>query len=86
MIQRRAGQMHVVGSGQDAEPAPAAIKGARQVYYGGQWQTATLYEMDALQPGNEIAGTAVIEAPSTTFFVPPGRRVRMGELSVLWLR
>jgi N-methylhydantoinase A len=71
---------------QGAEPAPAAIKGARQVYYGGQWQTATLYDMDALRPGNEIAGTAVIEAPSTTFFVPPGRRVRMDEMSVLWLR
>ncbi|MBK7250888.1 MAG: hydantoinase/oxoprolinase family protein [Gammaproteobacteria bacterium] len=69
-----------------ATPAAAAIKGARQVYYDGRWQTATLYDMDALQPGNRLDGTAVIEAPATTFFVPAGRSVEMDELSVLWLR
>ena len=71
---------------QGSEPPKNANKGTRQVYYGGSWRTATLYDMDALQPGNAIEGTAVIEAPATTFFVPPGRRVEMDELSVLWLR
>jgi len=32
-----------------------------------------------------IEGIAVIEAPATTFFVPPGRRVTMDEWSMLWL-
>ena len=71
---------------QDRTPAPTAIKGTRRIYHGGQWQTATLYDMDALQPGNRLEGTAVIEAPSTTFFVPAGRSVEMDELSVLWLK
>jgi len=71
---------------QGSEPTPDARKGTRRVYYRGQWHTATLYDMDTLQPGNQVAGTAVIEAPATTFFVPPGRRVHMDELSVLWLR
>lgn len=71
---------------QDRTPPPAAIKGTRRVYHDGQWQAATLYDMDALQPGNRLEGTAVIEAPSTTFFVPAGRSVEMDELSVLWLK
>lgn len=69
-----------------AVPEARALKGTRPVYYDGKWQTATLYDMDALQPGNRIEGTAVIEAPATTFFVPAGRSVEMDELSVLWLR
>jgi len=27
----------------------------------------------------------VVEAPATTFFLPPGRRARMDEWSILWL-
>lgn len=71
---------------QGKQPTAAAHKGTRRIYYRGQWQEAALYDMDALQPGNEVAGTAVLEAPATTYFVPPGRRVSMDELSVLWLR
>ncbi|HLS82123.1 MAG TPA: hydantoinase/oxoprolinase family protein [Steroidobacter sp.] len=67
-------------------PAARALKGARPVYYDGKWRTATLFDMDALQPGNRIEGPAVIEAPATTFFVPANRSVEMDELSVLWLR
>ncbi len=36
-------------------------------------------------PGNEIAGIAFIEAPSTTLVLPPGKHVRMDEWSLLWL-
>lgn len=70
---------------QRAKPVPEALKGERDVYYAGQWCSATLYDMDSLRPGNEVGGMAVIEAPSTTFFIPPGRSVRMDEWSVLWL-
>jgi N-methylhydantoinase A/oxoprolinase/acetone carboxylase beta subunit len=41
--------------------------------------------MDQIRPGNEIEGIAVVEAPATTFFVPPGRRARMDEWLLLWL-
>ncbi len=67
------------------EPDAGAIKGERRIYFDGHWQNATLYEMDALLPGNEVAGPAVIEAATTTYFLPLGRKVRMDELSVIWL-
>lgn len=70
---------------QDPTPTIRAVKGQRDVYHGRRWRPATLYDMDALQPGNEVEGMAVIEAPATTLFVPPGHRVRMDEWSMLWL-
>jgi len=70
---------------ESAGGAKEAIKGQRDVYYQGRWQNATLYDMDTIRPGNELSGIAVIEAPSTTFFVPPGFRVRMDEWSEIWL-
>ena len=69
----------------DTEPSPGARKGERDVYHEGRWQPAVLYDMDSLRPGNEIQGIAVIEASSTTFFVPPDRSVRMDEWSLIWL-
>lgn len=66
-------------------PSPEAIKGEREVYWQGQWHTAAIYDMDTLVPGNEIDGIAVIEAPATTLFLPPGRHIRMDEWSLIWL-
>jgi N-methylhydantoinase A len=62
-----------------------AIKEERDVYYDGKWYRATIYDMDLIRPGNEVEGIAVVEAPATTFFIPPGRRTRMDEWSILWL-
>jgi len=67
------------------KPSGDAIKGKRDVYIDGKWQSATIYDMDRLRPGNEVDGVAVVEAPATTFFIPPGRHVRMDEWSVMWL-
>jgi len=66
-------------------PHKNALKGEREVYYDGKWGKATIYDMDRLRPGNEVSGMAVIEAPATTFFLPPGRHVRMDEWLLLWL-
>ncbi len=66
-------------------PPPEAIKGERQVYYDGTWGKATIYDMDRLKPGNEVPGLAVIEAPATTLFLPPGRSIRMDEWTLMWL-
>jgi N-methylhydantoinase A/oxoprolinase/acetone carboxylase beta subunit len=54
------------------DPPAEAYKGQRQVYRMGTWHTAELYEMDRLRPGNEVGGMAIIEAPATTFYLPPG--------------
>jgi len=66
-------------------PPQEAVKGEREVYIDGKWRRATIYDMDQIRPGNEIEGIAVVEAPATTFFIPPGRRARMDEWSLLWL-
>ncbi len=67
------------------QPPKEAFKDERQVYIDGKWQRAAILDMDRIRPGNEIEGLAVIEAPATTFFLPPGRRVRMDEWSLMWL-
>ncbi len=70
---------------QGPAPPPEALLGEREIYHGGCWRTASLYDMDSLQPGNEVTGVAVVEAPATTLFVPPDHTVRMDEWSLLWL-
>ncbi len=57
---------------QGETPPQEAEKPSRRIYWKGGWQDAKIYEMDLLQPGNRIAGPAVIEHPATTFLVPPG--------------
>lgn len=66
-------------------PPPEAVKGEREVYFEGQWWKAGIFDMDKLRPGNEITGIAVVEAPATTFFIPPGRKATMDEWTLLWL-
>ncbi|MCX6000118.1 MAG: hydantoinase/oxoprolinase family protein, partial [Chloroflexi bacterium] len=70
---------------EDKKPPHEAVKGKREVYFNGVWGTAGIYDMDKLRPGNEIYGLAVIEAPATTLFVPPGKRIRMDEWTLMWL-
>jgi acetone carboxylase beta subunit len=67
------------------DPPQEAVKGEREVYFDGEWHKAVIYDMDQIRPGNDIEGIAVVEAPATTFFIPPGRRARMDEWSLLWL-
>ena len=67
------------------KPPQEAIKGEREVYYNGVWGKATIYDMDRLKPGNEVHGLAVVEAPATTLFLPPGRRIRLDEWTLIWL-
>ena len=62
-----------------------AHKGERAVFMEGEWHNTPIIDMDLIRPGNEITGIAIIEAPSTTLVLPPGRQVRMDEWSMLWL-
>jgi len=66
-------------------PRKQASKGTRPLYQHGRWIDANLYEMSELRPGNEINGLAVIEAPSTTLFVPENWRARFDETETIWL-
>lgn len=54
------------------EPSETAHKDERDIYWDGDWHTATILEMKHVQPGNTVTGPSVIEAPATTILVPPG--------------
>lgn len=57
-----------------AEPSPRALKEPRRAFWdalGGFKETA-VYAFEALEPGNQIAGPALIEARDTTFVIEPG--------------
>jgi N-methylhydantoinase A/oxoprolinase/acetone carboxylase beta subunit len=66
-------------------PRPQASKGTRPVFQKGRWETADIWEMGELRPGNEIEGLAVVEAPNTTLFVPGDWHVRIDEYQIYWL-
>ncbi len=48
-----------------------AQKGVRGVYWGEGYVSTNIYERDLLGCGNRIEGPAIIEAPDTTYVVPP---------------
>jgi acetophenone carboxylase len=55
--------------GTDSSPA---IKGSRKVAWGSSKGEAQLYCWELLQPGNLVAGCAVLEGTNSTYFVPEG--------------
>jgi acetone carboxylase beta subunit len=61
------------------EPPPAAWKMSRRIFWRGHWHEAGILEMEALRSGNRVFGPAVIESPSTTLMIPPGRAVTLDE-------
>ena len=65
-----------------SDPA-LAHKGVREAYIGGRWHKADLYEMDLLQPGQEVVGPAIIEHPATTLVVHPKDRIFVDEWTLL---
>jgi N-methylhydantoinase A/oxoprolinase/acetone carboxylase beta subunit len=67
------------------EPPKVALKGRRPVYQQGKWTDAPIYEMDELRAGNEVNGVAIIEAPNTTLFVPPGWNAKLDEHMIFWM-
>jgi N-methylhydantoinase A len=67
-------------------PPRKAFKGEREVYQGGEWKRAKIYEMDLLESRNEVKGLAILEAPATTMLVPEGKRVVVDEYERYWLK
>ncbi|MFQ5699934.1 MAG: hydantoinase/oxoprolinase family protein [Myxococcota bacterium] len=71
-----------------AAPEPdraTAYKGTRPVFRNGQWHDADIWKMEALVPGNQLEGLAVIEASNTTLFLPREWKLRIDEHEIYWL-
>jgi len=62
--------------GSESPPAGAS-KGARTVRWAKDEATTEILQLEALEPGNVVAGPAIVESEATTLAVPPGRRARL---------
>ncbi|ARC88439.1 hydantoinase/oxoprolinase family protein [Rhodovulum sp. MB263] len=71
---------------QEATPPREARTGSRQFYRKGRWVEAQLYQMEALLPGNQIVGPAIIESDATTFVVPDGFETWLDEHRLFHLK
>jgi 5-oxoprolinase (ATP-hydrolysing)/N-methylhydantoinase A len=60
-----------------AAPGGAALKGRRRAYFGdaGGWMDTPVWDRYALEPGQAIAGPAIVEERESTTVIPPGDRV-----------
>jgi N-methylhydantoinase A len=58
-----------------------ARRGARQVYFEGEWQETAVFERERLRPGDEIAGPAIVEQTDSTTVVHPGMTARVDDHS-----
>src|SRR3954453_14263425 len=62
-----------------------ATKGSRDVWWADGFTETALYELDDVAAGHEIAGPAIVESPSTTFTIPPGRTASLDRHSIFHL-
>ncbi len=61
-------------------PAPPRVR--RRVYLEG-WQAVPVFELEALAPGQAVAGPAIVESATTTVVLRPGDRARVSPIG--WL-
>lgn len=71
-------------TGPAGAPSEAA-KTARRAWFGGEWLTTPVFEMSRLKPGNQLIGPVIVEDPTTTLVVPPGRQARLDEYRTIWM-
>jgi acetone carboxylase, beta subunit len=60
-------------------------KGTREVWWTGGFVGTKLYELTEVGAGQGIAGPAVVESPSTTLAIPPGRGARLDRNGIFHL-
>jgi acetone carboxylase, beta subunit len=58
-------------------PQPLVPKDQRPVHFGEGFVDTGIYDLEAVGAGQAVEGPAVLESPSTTFVVPPGRRASL---------
>lgn len=86
---RAAAVGEVAQAGAQAKPAasasPAAPVGTRLAYFG-EWREVPVYRFEALGPGDDLAGPAIIEAETTTVLLHAGDRCTVNALGWLDIR
>lgn len=66
------------------EDPSAASKGTREAHWpeDGSTVETNVYDLDGLEPGNLVAGPALVESEYTTVVVPPTRQLKMNEYAI----
>ena len=63
---------HVAEHALKSEDPAHARTGTRRILWGSSSGDAQVYRWEALEPGNRVAGLAILEGINTTYFVPEG--------------
>jgi N-methylhydantoinase A len=76
----------VVARVETSKPAPAAASpavpaeaGTRRVFSGGEWREARVLGHEAVGPGLDLHGLAIVEMPDTTIVVGPGQHATVDD-------
>ena len=62
-----------------------AQKATRNMYWHREWYEAKILDLDKVCAGNTIEGPAVVESPSSTMIVPPGRTAYLDQHRIFHL-
>jgi N-methylhydantoinase A len=61
------------------EDASEAIKGRRDAWFDGKFQTVNIYDGESMKAGNIVEGPCIIEEQMTTLVVPAGFRMELDD-------
>ncbi|HUF80858.1 MAG TPA: hydantoinase/oxoprolinase family protein, partial [Burkholderiales bacterium] len=64
---------------------PPAERARRNIWYGGAWHAAPVFEREGLRAGHIVSGPAIIEQFDTTTVVAPGFEAAVDPLGILIL-
>jgi N-methylhydantoinase A/oxoprolinase/acetone carboxylase beta subunit len=76
-VKKQMPKPHLVERQLQAPDSTHARKGARKVTWGSHTGEAHIYDWEALQPGNQVKGCAILEDVNTTYFVPENWELTM---------
>jgi N-methylhydantoinase A/oxoprolinase/acetone carboxylase beta subunit len=76
-VKKQMPKPHLVERPLQSPDSAHARKGTRKVTWGSHTGEAHIYNFEALQPGNQIKGCAILEDVNTTYFVPENWQLTM---------
>jgi N-methylhydantoinase A/oxoprolinase/acetone carboxylase beta subunit len=76
-VKKQMPKPHLVERTLQSPDSSHALKGRRKVTWGSSTGEAQIYNFEALQPGNQIKGCAILEDVNTTYFVPENWQLTM---------
>jgi N-methylhydantoinase A/oxoprolinase/acetone carboxylase beta subunit len=79
-VKKQMPKPHLVERPLQTPDSSHARKGTRKVTWGSSTGEAQVYNWEALQPGNQVKGCAILEDVNTTYFVPENWELTMDRL------